>query len=337
MTTSSSRPSTPGRLRRAWPTVRKVLSGAFLVLVVGLLVSLARHLNWQEVLSALRSYQATTLWMAGAATLGSYLVYCFFDALGKWYVQHRLPLRQVLTVTFVCYAFNLNLSAWVGGIALRYRLYGRLGLRPAQVTRIFTLSLLTNWLGYVCLAGISFTSGWIRPPANWEIGTTALRLLGAGLMLVSLIYLALCALSRQRAWSLRGHEIRLPSLRLALFQIVLGAVNWALMALVVYFMLLEKVAYLEVLGILLISSIAGVITHIPAGLGVIEAVFVTLLADQMSKNSVVAAMIGYRVIYFLIPLLLATLVYAVLETRARKLRRHNQARAEAAPPRREGG
>lgn len=313
-----------GGWRRRWPLIKRILTYVFFILVAGLLIGLARNLDWQEVYSTLRNYRAETLWMAGAAALGSYVVYCFFDVLGKRYARHNLPLRQILPVTFVCYAFNLNLSAWVGGIALRFRLYSRLGLRPSQITRVFTLSLLTNWLGYMWLAGLIFVMGWITPPANWEIGFTALRVLGAGLLLACVVYLGLCGFSKRRSWTIRGHEIHLPSLRLALIQLVLGAANWSLMALVVYFMLSRQAAYPEVLGILMISSIAGVVTHIPAGLGVIEAVFVAMLADEMSKGAIVAGLIGYRVIYFLIPLLFATLVYVVLEARAKKLRKGNQ-------------
>ncbi len=313
-----------GGWRRRWPLIKRILTYVFFILVAGLLIGLARNLDWQEVYSTLRNYRAETLWMAGAAALGSYVVYCFFDVLGKRYARHDLPLRQILPVTFVCYAFNLNLSAWVGGIALRFRLYSRLGLRPSQITRVFTLSLLTNWLGYMWLAGLIFVMGWITPPANWEIGFTALRVLGAGLLLACVVYLGLCGFSKRRSWTIRGHEIHLPSLRLALIQLVLGAANWSLMALVVYFMLSRQAAYPEVLGILMISSIAGVVTHIPAGLGVIEAVFVAMLADEMSKGAIVAGLIGYRVIYFLIPLLFATLVYVVLEARAKKLRKSNQ-------------
>ena len=313
-----------GGWRRRWPLIKRILTYVFFILVAGLLIGLARNLDWQEVYSTLRNYRAETLWMAGAAALGSYVVYCFFDVLGKRYARHDLPLRQILPVTFVCYAFNLNLRAWVGGIALRFRLYSRLGLRPSQITRVFTLSLLTNWLGYMWLAGLIFVMGWITPPANWEIGFTALRVLGAGLLLACVVYLGLCGFSKRRSWTIRGHEIHLPSLRLALIQLVLGAANWSLMALVVYFMLSRQAAYPEVLGILMISSIAGVVTHIPAGLGVIEAVFVAMLADEMSKGAIVAGLIGYRVIYFLIPLLFATLVYVVLEARAKKLRKGNQ-------------
>jgi len=313
-----------GGWRRRWPLIKRILTYVFFILVAGLLIGLARNLDWQEVYSTLRNYRAETLWMAGAAALGSYVVYCFFDVLGKRYARHDLPLRQILPVTFVCYAFNLNLSAWVGGIALRFRLYSRLGLRPSQITRVFTLSLLTNWLGYMWLAGLIFVMGWITPPANWEIGFTALRVLGAGLLLACVVYLGLCGFSKRRSWTIRGHEIHLPSLRLALIQLVLGAANWSLMALVVYFMLSRQAAYPEVLGILMISSIAGVVTQIPAGLGVIEAVFVAMLADEMSKGAIVAGLIGYRVIYFLIPLLFATLIYVVLEARAKKLRKGNQ-------------
>ncbi len=42
-----------------------------------------------------------------------------------------------MLVSFICYAFNLTLSTWVGGIGMRYRLYSRLGLNGSTITRIF--------------------------------------------------------------------------------------------------------------------------------------------------------------------------------------------------------
>jgi uncharacterized membrane protein YbhN (UPF0104 family) len=314
---------------RRWPLIKKLLTYVFFLLFVALLIGLARNINWNEVFETLRSYSATTLALAGAAAALSYAVYCCFDVLGKQYAQHDLPVRQIVPVTFVCYAFNLNLSAWVGGIAMRFRLYSRLGLRAAQITRVFTMSVLTNWLGYVWLAGMIFSLGWITPPADWEIGYTALRLLGAALLTASAVYLVACGFSKRRHWTIRTHEIHLPSLRLAVLQIFLGATNWSLMALVVYFMLSQQVPYPEVLGILMISSFAGVIAHIPAGLGVIEAVFVAMLSGgELSQASIVAGLIGYRVVYFLIPLLVATLVYITLEVRAKKLRSNNQSTSD---------
>ena len=314
--------------KRRWPLIKKILTYVFFILVAGLLIGLARNVDWNEVLTTLRNYDAQTLWMAGAAAFASYTVYCFFDVLGKRYARHNLPVRQILPVTFVCYAFNLNLSAWVGGIALRYRLYSRLGLRASQITRVFTMSVLTNWLGYIWLAGLMFVMGWITPPDSWEIGHMALRVLGGGLLVLALVYLWACGFSKRRHWTIRKHEIHLPSLRLAAVQMLLGASNWALMALVVYFMLSQKAPYPEVLGILMISSIAGVIAHIPAGLGVIEAVFVAMLAGELSNGAIVAGLIGYRVVYFLVPLFFATILYVVLEARAKKLRSGNEAQPQ---------
>lgn len=312
--------------RRRWPLIKKLLTYAFFLLFAGLLIGLARNINWSEVYATLRNYRASTLALAGVAAAASYAVYCCFDVLGKHYAQHSLPVRQIVPVTFVCYAFNLNLSAWVGGVALRYRLYSRLGLRTAQITRVFTMSVLTNWLGYVWLAGLIFAMGWITPPADWEIGHTALQVLGAALLVASAAYLLACGFSKRRQWTIRAHDIHLPSIRLAVAQMLLGATNWALMALVVYFMFSQRVPYQEVLGILMISSFAGVIAHIPAGLGVIEAVFVAMLSgSELSQAAIVAGLIGYRVVYFLIPLLFATLVYVTLEVRAKKIRSSNQA------------
>ncbi|MNW09032.1 Inner membrane protein YbhN [compost metagenome] len=89
-----------------------------------------------------------------------------------------------------------------------------------------------------------------------------------------------------------------------------------------YVLLPDKVGYPTILAILLISSIAGVITHIPAGLGVLEAVFITLLYPQYSKGTLLAALIGYRALYFLLPLAIACVVFLLLERRAGKAQAH---------------
>ncbi len=77
---------------------------------------------------------------------------------------------------------------------------------------------------------------------------------------------------------------------------------------------------------LLVSSIAGVIVHIPAGIGVLEAVFIALLAgEHTSKGTIIAALLAYRVLYYFIPLLLALICYLLLESQAKKLRAKNEA------------
>ncbi|MBJ9975898.1 UPF0104 family protein [Pseudomonas sp. S75] len=306
---------------------KRLLTLAFVILIPVLLYTLARNLDWQEVRQSLLAYTPGTLALGMLIALASYLVFASYDLLGRAYTGHRLPVRQVLPVAFVCYAFNLNFTTWVGGVALRYRLYGRLGLDTATITRILTLGLLTNWMGYLLLAGSVFALGLVKLPESWTVGASGLQSIGVAMVAVALLYLLACAFAKRRTWQIRGHEITLPSWRLAVCQLVLGASNWALMAALIYLLLPHDLFYPSILGVLLISCIAGVVAHIPAGLGVLETVFLALLQGQLSQGTLVAALLGYRTLYYLIPLVVAIVVYLVLEKRAKALR----AKTSAAP------
>jgi len=299
--------------RKHWHWARRGVTLLFFILIPTLLFLLLRNQDWGEVRHALLSYQPRVLLQGVAIAACSFLLFSCYDLLGRRYTGHTLPARKVIPLAFVCYAFNLNLSAWVGGVALRYRLYSRLGLDVPTISRILGLGLVTNWLGYLLVAGSLFACGLPRLPAGLEIGTSGLRVIGVLLLLVACTYLLACAFATRRSWTVRGQTLTLPGIRLALLQAVMGASNWLLMGLVIFSLLPDKVGYPTILGILMISSIAGVITHIPAGLGVLETVFITLLQGQYAQGTLLAALIGYRAIYFLLPLLIACVVYLVLE------------------------
>ncbi|WP_462383495.1 lysylphosphatidylglycerol synthase transmembrane domain-containing protein [Pseudomonas sp. Marseille-QA0892] len=318
----------PSRARRWWPIIKKVLTWAFFIAITVFFIVLARSIDWADVWQSLRGYSPGTIAVAIAVALVGYAFYSTFDLLGRAYTGHHLPAKQIVPLTFVCYAFNQNL-AWVGGIAMRYRLYSRLGLTSLVITRILSLSIITNWIGYLMLAGVVFAMGTIQPPPEWDLDFFALRIIGGCMVLASLAYLLACGFSRRRAWSIRGHEIELPSFKMAALQIVLGATCWMFMAATVWVFMPEKVSYLTTLGILLISSIAAVLAHIPGGIGVLETVFVTLLQHEVPRADLLAALIGYRVAYFLVPLMLASLVYLTFESRAKRMRRKNEAPAKA--------
>ncbi|MFI7858783.1 lysylphosphatidylglycerol synthase domain-containing protein [Pseudomonas promysalinigenes] len=298
---------------------KRLFTLAFMILIPVLLYMLARNLDWNEVRQSLLAYKPSTLAIGLAMAVCSYLIFASYDLLAKAYTGHDLPARQVLPVAFVCYAFNLNFTTWVGGVALRYRLYSRLGLDTPTITRILTLGLLTNWMGYMLLAGGVFALGLVELPGNWAVGTGGLRLIGVLLLAIAIGYLLACGLAKKRTWRWRDHEVTLPSLRLALCQVALGASNWAVMALLIYWLLPGEHFFPSILGILLISCVAGVVAHIPAGLGVLETVFLALLHGQ-GQGSLIAALLGYRTLYYLIPLVVALMTYLLLEKRAKAMR-----------------
>ena len=261
-----------------------------------------------------------TLLLAAGFAAASHVLYCGYDLIGRHETGHRLPVSKVVGIGFTCYAFNLNLGSLVGGVALRYRLYASLGLRAEVITRILALSVLTNWLGYCCVAGCVFLLARLSVPAGWELGSEGLRWLGAALLLAAGSYVALCSLSTRREWHFRGQALRLPSGPIAALQFILAATNWMLIGGVVWVLLQYRVDYASVLGVLLIAAVAGVIAHVPAGLGVLEAVFIVLLSHRIPQAELLAALLAYRAIYYLMPLVLALGLFVKLEVGAKRLR-----------------
>ncbi|MFU9138180.1 lysylphosphatidylglycerol synthase domain-containing protein [Erwinia tasmaniensis] len=308
-----------------WRWIKKIFTGLFFVAVVVLLVIYARKVNWHDVAEVITHYNRLAILLSVTLVIVSYLTYGVYDLIGQAYCGHRLQKRQVMLVSFICYAFNLTLSTWVGGVAMRYRLYSRLGLDGSTITRIFSLSIATNWLGYVLVAGVVFSTGLVPVPSGWFIGEGTLRTIGICLLAFVVVYLAFCAFSRRRRWTVKGHTLALPSLRMALLQFSVSSANWLVMGTIIWLLLGQKVDYPQVLGVLLISSIAGVIIHIPAGIGVLEAVFLALLSgEHLTHGAIIAALLAYRVVYFIAPLLLALVLYLWLESRAKALRQKNQ-------------
>jgi uncharacterized membrane protein YbhN (UPF0104 family) len=114
---------------------------------------------------------------------------------------------------------------------------------------------------------------------------------------------------------------------MAVLQMAISALNWALMAAIVWVLLSQKLPYTDVLTVLLVGAIAGVVLHVPAGLGVFEAVFIALLGHRIGQGQLLAALLGYRAVYYIGPLAIAALMYLVMELRARRLKK----RAHIAP------
>ncbi|WJD47942.1 lysylphosphatidylglycerol synthase transmembrane domain-containing protein [Enterobacter sp. PGRG2] len=308
-----------------WRLAKKILTWVFFIAMAVLLVVYARTVNWEDVWEVIRNYNRTTLLIALGLVVVSYLLYGCYDLLARTYCGHKLAARQVMLVSFVCYAFNLTLSTWVGGIGMRYRLYSRLGLPGSTITRIFSLSITTNWLGYILLGGIIFTFGVVELPAHWYIDEGTLRIAGVVLLAFIAAYMWFCAFAKRRHATIKGQKLVLPSWKFALAQMAISSANWMAMGAIIWLLLGQEVNYFFVLGVLLVSSIAGVIIHIPAGIGVLEAVFIALLAgEHTSKGAIIAALLAYRMLYYFIPLLLALVCYLLLEGRAKKLRAKNE-------------
>lgn len=321
-----------GRTRRFWRRAGRVAMFAFLVVVGALLVRYARSIDWSRVIAGLGEYGPIELLAAASFATVSYLLYCSYDLSARRYTHHLLPTRRVMAIAFVSYAMSLNLGALIGGGGFRLRLYTHAGLAPSRIARVAAFSVFTNWLGYAVLAGVVLLGGWVPIPAGWPVHPLALRGIGALLLAAAAAYLVACAtLHERRHLRIRSHVFSLPMFRLALLQTGLACSNWLVIAGIPYVLLHGEVPYPVVLGVLLLSGIAAAMVHVPAGLGVLEAVFIALLESQVPRFGILAALLAYRAVYYLAPLSLALPLYFWLEAHHRIAGARGSPRS-AAPP-----
>jgi uncharacterized membrane protein YbhN (UPF0104 family) len=108
-------------------------------------------------------------------------------------------------------------------------------------------------------------------------------------------------------------------------QCVLSVLNWSLLAGVLTVLMQGRAGFGAVLGALMASALALAVIDVPGGLGVIETVFVALLGSQVPAPELLAALLAYRAIYFVGPLLAAIVAYLALEfdADAHRLRHQN--------------
>ncbi|MBS3805078.1 MAG: UPF0104 family protein [Oleiphilaceae bacterium] len=300
---------------------QRLLTFIFLALVVWLLTDHAQRTDWGAVKAALATYSLPHILLGCVFSAGAYLAYASYDLFGRYYVRHGISVPGTMMIAFICCAFTLNLGALIGSLGFRYKLYSQRGIKKGDIAHIVGMSLTTNWLGYGLLAGIAFITGSIVVPFGWAESGVALNVLGALLIAVVLVYWGLCLFANKRFWSIRGQIITLPSIQIAVLQILASSAHWLFMGAVIFVFLYPEVGYFELLGVLLISAIAGIITHVPGALGVLEAVFLALLSDTVDPARLLAALIAYRAVFYLLPLSVAVAAYGLNEISVKRMRK----------------
>ena len=125
--------------------------------------------------------------------------------------------------------------------------------------------------------------------------------------------------------TIRDRSMRLtwPPLRITAAQAAVGSVNFLLVAAAAHALIGEvaDVSLFAFASVYALGNTAGILSHVPGGIGVIEAV---VLAAAPGAE-VLGAMLTFRVLYYFVPLLIGDIVLAVTEWRSR---RHRQAAPE---------
>ncbi len=272
--------------------------------------------QYQDITAYLRTLPA---WQSGAALLAtalSYLVTTGYDWLALRYIRQPLPWRKVSFAALLSYAFSnsVGLSMLASG-SLRYRLYSSWGMSALEIAKIVVFTTLTLWLGILSVGGgvlllnplPTLTAAWLPWESRW---------LGLAMLALPTVYLAL-GIWRREPLRWRSWAWPLVRWRLALAQLAVGAADWVMAGLVLYVLLPAPTPapFWIVLGVFMLAQTAGLLSHIPGGLGVFESLVVLLLRDYIATTDLLGALLAYRLVYYLLPLALAAIALGIYELR----------------------
>lgn len=287
---------------------------------------LARY-RYRDILRAFGDLPFPDLVTAtGFAGLG-YLALTAYDTLALRFLGRQLKYAQTALASFLAYALAHTLGfSFVTSSAVRYRLYSNWGLSTVEIAGITAFTGVTYWLGALTVGGAALLLG----PGTYlhllPVPVVALRVLGAVALLLVAGYLTASALHRSTI-ALAGREIALPGPRMAVMQLAASLGDWLAAAATLYAILPPEAAppFPVFAGMFLIAQLAGVVSHVPGGLGVFETVMLLLVGPGATPAVVIASILAYRAIYYLLPFAIAALTLGAVE-----FERHRRRLGEAA-------
>ncbi|MCA9772303.1 MAG: bifunctional lysylphosphatidylglycerol flippase/synthetase MprF [Myxococcales bacterium] len=287
------------------------------VLALTLLHRELHGLRVRDIWRDLRAIPTPRILTAALLTALGYGVLTGYDTLAFRYIGRRLAARRIAFGAFASYAVSNNLGmAGVPGNAVRARLYSMWGVPGVDIARIIGFCAITFWVGFAALAATTFIAHPPSVPVDLGLPFHTMRGVGVVLAAVVAVYLGLSATGRG-AVRVRGWEFGVPPLRLAVAQLVVASLDWALAAGVLYALLpsTPTLGYPAFLGVYLMAQVAALASHVPGGLGVLETVVVLLVAPEVPAPAALGSLIAYRAIYYFIPALIAAAALAAVELR----------------------
>jgi uncharacterized membrane protein YbhN (UPF0104 family) len=276
------------------------------------------HLSFAAVSAAIAGWGTAAIAWSLVLAVASFVLMGAIEWVGLRWTGARLPWGPVLWGSFlanaIAHAIGANLL--ISG-AIRARVYDRYGVSLTQVAGTTLFSGVSFAVGISALSGAGLLLASSRDLAATAIPPTVGHALGAALVTASLGYVALCGLRRKPIVAF-GRSITLPSLLDALSQLVLGLVDNAIAAAILWILLPHGgPSYLTFVGAYAVACIAGLVSSVPGGAGVFESAMAALLPG-VDPAALAAAFVGYRLSYYILPLILAAAGLGLESFRRRK-------------------
>ncbi|WP_409259061.1 bifunctional lysylphosphatidylglycerol flippase/synthetase MprF [Pseudomonas saponiphila] len=331
-TATATQPVTATRLR--WLDLlskyRQPLGLAVTLLLFAIALIACRHLlselDFYALHDSILEVPKPALLGALGATIVGFIILLGYEWSASRYAGVNLPGRTLALGGFTAFAIGnaIGLSLLSGG-SVRYRLYARHGLGASDVAHMTLFASLSLGCALPPLAALATLS-------NLPAASAALRLpesLLAGIALTILLLGAVLAVGIYRRrlpeQPLRDNllvrvgrrTLRLPGRRLTFLQLIITALDVAAAATVLYLLLPEAPPFgaflLVYLLVYLLALAAGVLSHVPGGVGVFEAILLAAFANKLGAAPLAAALLLYRLIYVVLPMLVACVLLLINE------------------------
>ncbi len=300
-----------------WRHILPVVLGLGLfALGVFALYHLLKPVKAADVVMQVRITPWGTLLSAFAATAAAYVALIGYDWSAMRYLGKQVPLRVVAVGGFLGYSFGNTIGiSVVSGGAVRYRIYSAFGLNAFEVASVSTFVALAfgvgiTVIGLAALALHPYALEGILPVLPETIRPWAA--IGALGLVALLSWLSVTG----RTLRIRSAEISAPSPGILFGQLGFTLVDTAMAALTLYVLLPAGAPdFLTFLAVFAGASMAGVLSHVPGGVGVFEAVIIAAMPSGVPLDQVAAALLLFRIIYYLVPFVLALAYVALNEAR----------------------
>jgi len=278
------------------------------------LYRLLAPLDMRVVLGQLRAVPPHIVIGSLAATAIGYAALVGYDWSAMRYIGKTAPPSSIILGGFLGYALgnSIGLTAVSGG-AVRYRIYSALGLDAYDVAAISTFAAMSYGVG-ATLIGLGALA--IHPAALKGMVPLSPDALRFGALAICLLVVALLVWVARRGGTVRLGRFALtaPGGGAMLRQLLITSVDICMAALALHLLLpTGSLPFANMLAVFAVATMVGVASHVPGGIGVFESVVIAALPSSVPVNDAVTALLLFRLIYFLLPFVLALLLLSLIE------------------------
>ena len=298
-----------------WKGLAALVSMAIAGIALFALADVVRNVRYDDVVDALRQTSALRVAAAFLLVAGSYLSLTAYDLLAVRTIGlGNINYRTAALASFVSYPIAHGIGAVLPvSAAIRYRIYSAHGVSVGDVARICFLTGITFWLGNLTVLGLSGACAPLAIGPLRELPPWLTRLLALALLFGVSGYLAWAG-TRRRIIGHRTWTVGLPSGRAVLMQIAIGIVDLTCAAAAMYALIPPElnVGLASVTAVFAAAMVLGFVSHMPGGIGAFDATLLVGLGGGHDE-SLIAALLLFRLLYHVIPFVVALVMFGALE------------------------